>query len=49
MKKKESLQELTVRNDRFPPSLFFVYLVVLLFMSGLHTGLIVGANMFVGE
>lgn len=46
MKKKEPLQELTVRNDRFPPSLFFVYLVVLLFMSGVHTGLIVWANTF---
>ena len=28
----------------FPPSLFFVYLVVLLLMSGIHTGLIVGMN-----
>ena len=26
----------------FPPSLFFVYLGVLLLMSGIHTGLIVG-------
>ena len=33
-----------VRESRFPPSLFFVYLVVLLFMSGIHTGLLVGAN-----
>lgn len=32
----------TVRNSRFPPSLFFVYLIVLLFMSGIHTGLLVG-------
>lgn len=28
----------------FPPSLFFVYLAVLLLMSGIHTGLIVGMN-----
>jgi len=28
----------------FPPSLFFVYLGVLLLMSGIHTGLIVGMN-----
>lgn len=27
----------------FPPSLFFVYLGVLLLMSGIHTGLIVGS------
>lgn len=33
-----------IRNDRFPTSLFFVYLVVLLMMSGVHTGLIVGMN-----
>ena len=28
----------------FPPSLFFVYLGVLLLMSGIHTGLIVGMS-----
>lgn len=33
-----------VRNNRFPPSLFFVFLVVLLLMSGVHTGIIVGMN-----
>lgn len=34
-----------IRNDsRFPPSLFLVYLGVLLLMSGLHTGLIVYMN-----
>lgn len=33
-----------IRNNRFPPSLFFVYLSVLLLMSGVHTGLIVGMN-----
>ncbi len=31
-----------VRNNRFPTSLFFVYLGVLLLMSGIHTGLVVG-------
>ena len=38
--------EYTVRESRFPTSLFFVYLIVLLLMSGIHTGLIVGANQF---
>lgn len=33
-----------VRDSRFPASLFFVYLIVLLLMSGIHTGLIVGVN-----
>ena len=33
-----------VKDNRFPPSLFFVYLVVLLLMSGIHTGLVVGMN-----
>lgn len=33
-----------IKNDRFPPSLFLVYLGVLLLMSGIHTGLIVGMN-----
>ena len=36
--------ERKVRNNRFPPSLFFVYLGVLLGMSGVHTGMIVGMN-----
>ena len=36
--------ETKIRNDRFPPSLFLVYLVVLLLMSGIHTGLVVGMN-----
>ena len=31
-------------ESRFPPSFFFVYLLVLLLMSGIHTGLIVGRN-----
>lgn len=30
-----------VKESRFPPSLFAIYLVVLLWMSGVHTGLIV--------
>lgn len=33
-----------VRNDRFPTSVFFVYFGVLLLMSGVHVGLIVGMN-----
>ena len=43
MNEKVSL-EAKIRNDRFPPSLFLVYLVVLLLMSGIHTGLVVGMN-----
>lgn len=36
--------ETKIRDSRFPPSLFFVYLGVLLLMSGIHTGLVVGMN-----
>ena len=36
--------ERKIRDSRFPPSLFFVYLGVLLAMSGIHTGLVVGMN-----
>lgn len=36
--------ERKIRDNRFPASLFFVYLGVLLLMSGIHTGLIVGMN-----
>lgn len=36
--------EIKVRNSRFPVSLFFIYLVILSLMSGIHTGLIVGMN-----
>ena len=43
MKGKKSFEN-KVRESRFPPSLFFVYLIVLLLMSGIHTGLIVGMN-----
>ena len=34
----------TVKENRFPPSLFATYLVVLLLMSGIHTGLVVLMN-----
>lgn len=40
----EKILENKVRESRFPTSLFFVYLIVLLLMSGIHTGLIVGMN-----
>ena len=33
-----------IKNNHFPPSLFVVYFAVLLLMSGIHTGLIVGMN-----
>ena len=36
--------ERKIRDSRFPASLFFVFLGVLLLMSGIHTGLIVGMN-----
>ena len=32
------------KQSLFPPVLFFIYLAVLLLMSGIHTGLIVGMN-----
>ncbi len=41
MKERKSLER-DIKDSRFPPSLFFVYLVVLLLMSGIHTGLLVG-------
>lgn len=37
-------EERTVRDNRFPPSLFLVFFGVLLLMSGIHTGLVVGMN-----
>ena len=43
MKEKDHVKS-NVKESRFPTSLFFVYLVVLLLMSGIHTGLIVGIN-----
>ena len=42
--KERNIPEYTIRESRFPTSLFFVYLIVLLIMSGIHTGLIVGVN-----
>lgn len=41
--RKDKKQE-RVRESRFPPSLFAIYLGVLLLMSGVHTGLIVLIN-----
>lgn len=38
---KQSVER-KIRDNRFPRSLFFVYLGVLLLMSGIHTGLVVG-------
>lgn len=35
-----------VKDSLFPMSIFFIYLIVLLFMSGIHTGLLVLANAF---
>lgn len=37
---KDSIKN-TIRESRFPPSLFAIYLGVLLIMSGVHTGLLV--------
>ena len=34
----------SIKNDRFPSSLFLVYFLVLLLLSGIHTGIIVGMN-----
>lgn len=42
--KERTSAERKIRNDLFPPSVFIVYLVVLLLMSGVHTGMIVGMN-----
>lgn len=33
-----------IKSDRFPASLFWIYLIVLFLMSGFHTGIIVLAN-----
>ena len=43
MKGKRAFEGET-RNSRFPPSLFFVYLVTLFLMSGIHIGLLVGMD-----
>ncbi len=42
--KETAFLEQKIRDSRFPPSLFLVYLGVLLAMSGIHTGLVVGMN-----
>lgn len=42
--KKEHGVEYKVKDNRFPPLLFVVYLLVLFLMSGIHTGIIVGMN-----
>lgn len=36
--------ETKVRNSRFPASLFFIYLIILSLMSGIHIGMIIGMN-----
>ena len=41
---EKNASENSVRESRFPASLFFVYFIVLLLMSGIHTGLLVGVN-----
>ena len=43
MKEKSSFEG-EIRSSRFPPSLFFVYLIILFLMSGIHIGLLVGMN-----
>lgn len=42
MRKRKKEFEKTVKDSRFPPSLFIIYLVVLFFMAGIHTGFLVG-------
>lgn len=37
-------QERRIKHSRFPISLFFIYLIILLVMSGVHSGLIVLIN-----
>lgn len=46
MRNNENKGYETVQRSRFPGSLFVIYLVVLLLMSGIHTGLIVLANKY---
>ncbi|MDE6748122.1 MAG: HAMP domain-containing histidine kinase [Lachnospiraceae bacterium] len=41
MKKGDDRQDKKIKQDRFPTSLFAIYLCVLLLMSGIHIGLIV--------
>lgn len=42
--KKKKTDCSNIKESRFPPSLFIIYLGVLLLMSGIHTGLILLAN-----
>lgn len=44
MKKIDRNQRKSIKKSLFPPSLFAIYLGVLLLMSGIHTGLIVFMN-----
>ena len=44
MKNKTGSQYGMIKESRFPPSLFAIYIGVLLLMSGIHTGLIVFMN-----
>lgn len=41
---KKGKKQKNIKDSRFPPSLFGVYLGVLLLMSGIHTGLVVYMN-----
>lgn len=41
MKQTKGNMKNTIRESRFPPSLFVIYLGVLLLMSGMHIGLLV--------
>lgn len=44
MKKRNDKNQETVKESRFPSSLFAIYLITLLLMSGIHTGLVVLVN-----
>ncbi|HIU75062.1 MAG TPA: HAMP domain-containing histidine kinase [Candidatus Pelethocola excrementipullorum] len=44
MKSAENVSYRDIKNTRFPTSLFVAYLMILLLMSGFHTGLIVLMN-----
>lgn len=44
MSKKMKYHYGEIKQDRFPPLLFAVYFIVMLIMSGIHIGLIVGMN-----
>ena len=47
MREKTELRyRVPVKDSLFPMSIFFIYLIVMLFMSGIHTGLLVLANAF---